>query len=84
MDNDFSSAGLSGASGVPPCCIRTGVKFLAEGRGLMAMTPEGLRFGGSRRIVLAAEKLAKRGATGISIMGTSLTFWQGRGGLIRN
>jgi len=54
----------------------TGVKFLAEGVGLPAMTPEGYD-SVVPKIVPAAEKLAKRGATGISIMGTSLTFYKG-------
>jgi len=54
----------------------SGVKFLAEGVGLPAMTPEGYD-SVVPKIVPAAEKLAKRGATGISIMGTSLTFYKG-------
>ena len=53
-----------------------GVKFLAEGVGLPRMTPEGYD-SVVPKIVPAAEKLAKRGATGISIMGTSLTFYKG-------
>ena len=54
----------------------TGVTFLAEGVGLPAMTPEGYD-SVVPKIVPAAEKLAKRAATGISIMGTSLTFYKG-------
>ena len=53
-----------------------GVKFLAEGLGLPAMTPAGYD-SVVPKIVPAAEKLAKQGATGISIMGTSLTFYKG-------
>jgi len=54
----------------------TGVKFLAEGVGLERMTPEGYDKA-VPKIVPAAEKLAKAGAQGISIMGTSLTFYKG-------
>src|SRR5260370_32444476 len=53
-----------------------GVKVLAEGVGLPRMTPEGYD-SVVPKIVPAAEKLARRGATGISIMGTSLTFYKG-------
>ena len=53
-----------------------GVKFLSEGVGLPRMTPEGYD-SVVPKIVPAAEKLAQRGATGISIMGTSLTFYKG-------
>src|SRR5437016_8911804 len=60
---------------VPPeatALYPTGVKFLAEGVGLPRMTPEGYD-SVVPKIVPAAENLAKRGATGISLMGTSLT-----------
>src|SRR5438270_13581945 len=53
-----------------------GVKFLAEGVGLERMTPEGYDKV-VPLIVPAAKKLAQQGATGISIMGTSLTFYKG-------
>jgi arylmalonate decarboxylase len=53
-----------------------GVRFLAEGVGLPRMTPEGYD-SVIPKIVPAALKLAKLGATGISIMGTSLTFYKG-------
>jgi arylmalonate decarboxylase len=54
----------------------SGVKFLAEGLGLPAMTPAGYD-SVVPKIVPAAIKLAQQGATGISIMGTSLTFYKG-------
>src|SRR5450631_870869 len=53
-----------------------GVKFLAKGVGLERMTPEGYDHA-VPKIVPAAIELAKMGATGISIMGTSLTFYKG-------
>jgi arylmalonate decarboxylase len=53
-----------------------GVTFLAEGVGLEAMSPEGYDHA-VPKILPAAEKLAKAGATAISIMGTSLTFYKG-------
>ncbi|HTR35750.1 MAG TPA: hypothetical protein VMH80_07615 [Bryobacteraceae bacterium] len=64
---------------VPPEARRlypTGVRFLAEGVGLTKMTAEEYDrvFG---RILPAAEKMAKEGANGISVMGTSLTFYKG-------
>ena len=64
---------------VPPEARRlypTGVRFLAEGVGLEKMTAEEYDrvFG---RILPAAEKMAKEGANGISVMGTSLTFYKG-------
>ena len=54
----------------------TGVTFLAEGVGLERMTPAGYDKV-IDRIVPAAEKLAKAGANGISLMGTSLSFYKG-------
>lgn len=54
----------------------TGVKFLAEGLGLPRMTPAGYD-SVVPKIVPAALKMAQEGATGISIMGTSLTFYKG-------
>lgn len=64
---------------VPPEARRlypTGVRFLAEGVGLTKMTAEEYDrvFG---RILPAAQKMAKEGANGISVMGTSLTFYKG-------
>jgi arylmalonate decarboxylase len=64
---------------VPPEAGRlypTGVQFLSEGVGLERMTPgEYDRVIGN--VVPAAERLASRGADGISLMGTSLTFYRG-------
>ena len=54
----------------------TGVTFLSEGLGLPGMTPAGYD-SVVPKIVPSAVKLAKQGATGISIMGTSLTFYKG-------
>lgn len=54
----------------------TGIKFLAEGVGLERMTPEGYDKV-IDRIVPAAQRLAKQGANGISLMGTSLSFYKG-------
>lgn len=54
----------------------SGVKFLVEGLGLESMTPEGYDKV-LDRIQPAAEKLAKRGAQAIALMGTSLTFYKG-------
>jgi arylmalonate decarboxylase len=65
---------------VPPEALRlypSGVKFLARGVGLEAMTPESYDKA-IPRIIPAAEALVKEGATAISIMGTSLTFYKGR------
>jgi arylmalonate decarboxylase len=53
-----------------------GVKFLAEGLAFQGMTIEGYDEA-VPRIVPAALKLKERGATAISIMGTSLTFYKG-------
>lgn len=53
-----------------------GVKFLAEGLGFKGMTIEGYNEA-VPRIVPAALKLKAEGATAISIMGTSLTFYKG-------
>ncbi|MEO5922424.1 MAG: twin-arginine translocation signal domain-containing protein [Bryobacteraceae bacterium] len=53
-----------------------GIKFLAEGLGLEKMTPEEY----DRvvpRIMPAADRMKKAGATALSIMGTSLTFYKG-------
>jgi arylmalonate decarboxylase len=54
----------------------TGIRFLSEGVGLERMTAEEY----DRvivRVLPAAQKLAKAGATAISVMGTSLTFYKG-------
>jgi arylmalonate decarboxylase len=64
---------------VPPeakALYPSGVTFLAEGLGLPAMTPDGYD-SVVPKIVPSAIKLAQQGATGISIMGTSLTFYKG-------
>jgi arylmalonate decarboxylase len=53
-----------------------GVTFLAEGLGFHGMTIESYDEA-VPRIVPAALKLKDRGATAISIMGTSLTFYKG-------
>jgi arylmalonate decarboxylase len=53
-----------------------GIQFLAEGLGLERMTPEEY----DRivpRILPAADRMKKAGATALSIMGTSLTFYKG-------
>jgi len=54
----------------------TGVTFLAEGLAFNGMTIESYDEA-VPRIVPAAMKLKDRGATAISIMGTSLTFYKG-------
>ena len=54
-----------------------GVKFIVTGLGLATMTPEGYDKV-IDRIPSAAEKLAKQGVQAIVLMGTSLTFLQGR------
>lgn len=64
---------------VPPEATQlypSGVKFLAEGLAFSGMTIEGYDEA-VPRIVPAAMKLKERGATAISIMGTSLTFYKG-------
>jgi arylmalonate decarboxylase len=64
---------------VPPEALTmypAGVKFLALGVGLERMTPEGYDQVVDR-IVPAAQALASQGANAISVMGTSLTFYQG-------
>jgi arylmalonate decarboxylase len=54
----------------------SGVTFLAEGLAFSGMTIESYEEA-VPRIVPAALKLKERGATAISIMGTSLTFYKG-------
>jgi arylmalonate decarboxylase len=65
---------------VPPEALRlypTGVKFLAKGLGLESMTPDS--FDKAIPLVIpAAEALVREGATAISVMGTSLSFYKGR------
>jgi arylmalonate decarboxylase len=56
----------------------SGVKFIVEGLGLATMTPEGYDKV-LDHIPPAAEKLAKRGAKAIVLMGTSLSFYKGAG-----
>jgi len=65
---------------VPPEALRlypSGVKFLAKGIGLEAMTPDSYEKA-IPRVIPAAEALVREGATAISVMGTSLTFYKGR------
>ena len=65
---------------VPPEALRlypSGVRFLAKGVGLEAMTPESYDKA-IPRVIPAAEALAREGASAISVMGTSLTFYKGR------
>jgi len=64
---------------VPPEATRlypSGIKFLAKGVGLDGMTPEGYDKA-IPKVLPAAMELAKEGATAISVMGTSLTFYKG-------
>jgi arylmalonate decarboxylase len=64
---------------IPPEAARmypTGVRFLVDGLGLPSMTPAGYD-SVIDKIVPSALKLQKQGATAISIMGTSLTFYKG-------
>jgi arylmalonate decarboxylase len=64
---------------VPPEATRlypSGIKFLARGVGLEGMTPEGYDKA-IPKVMPAAMELAKEGATAISVMGTSLTFYKG-------
>jgi arylmalonate decarboxylase len=65
---------------VPPEATRlypTGVKFLSRGIGLERLTPDGYD-AAIPKVIPAAESLVKEGATAISVMGTSLTFYKGR------
>ena len=65
---------------VPPEATRlypTGVKFLSRGIGLERMTPDGYD-AAIPKVIPAAESLVREGATAISVMGTSLTFYKGR------
>jgi len=65
---------------VPPEATRlypTGVKFLSRGIGLERLTPEGYD-AAIPKVIPAAESLVRDGATAISVMGTSLTFYKGR------
>jgi len=64
---------------VPPEATRlypSGITFLARGVGLTGMTPEGYDEA-IPRVIPAAKELAAEGATAISVMGTSLTFYKG-------
>ncbi len=54
----------------------SGVRFFSMGLGLERMTPAGYNQV-IDRIIPAAESLARDGAKGISVMGTSLTFYKG-------
>jgi arylmalonate decarboxylase len=65
---------------VPPEATRlypSGVKFLSRGIGLERMTPDSYD-AAIPRVIPAAESLVRDGATAISVMGTSLTFYKGR------
>jgi arylmalonate decarboxylase len=65
---------------VPPEATRlypTGVTFLARGIGLERMTPDSYD-AAIPKVIPAAESLVREGATAISVMGTSLTFYKGR------
>jgi arylmalonate decarboxylase len=65
---------------VPPEAARlypSGVTFLSRGIGLERMTPDGYD-AAIPRVIPAAESLVREGATAISVMGTSLTFYKGR------
>jgi arylmalonate decarboxylase len=53
-----------------------GVKFIARGVGVKALTPEGYD-GAWNSIVPAAVELARQGATAILVHGASLTFYRG-------
>jgi arylmalonate decarboxylase len=64
---------------VPPEATRlypSGIKFLSRGVGLEGMTPEGYDKA-VPKILPAAMELKAEGATAISVMGTSLTFYKG-------
>ena len=65
-------------SPVPPEAGRLypGVEFLAEGLAFRGITKESFDEALSR-LIPAAQRLRQRGATSISIMGTSLTFYKG-------
>ena len=54
----------------------SGVRFIVAGLGLETMTPAGYD-SVIDRIAPAAQKLANEGATGIALMGTSLSFYKG-------
>ena len=54
----------------------TGVKFLVTGLGLGSMTPEGYD-AVIPKVANAAKELREKGAQGIALMGTSLTFYKG-------
>jgi arylmalonate decarboxylase len=65
---------------VPPEATRlypAGVTFLSRGIGLERLTPEGYD-AAIPKVIPAAESLVREGATAISVMGTSLTFYKGR------
>lgn len=65
---------------VPPEATRlypSGVTFLSRGIGLERLTPEGYD-AAIPKVIPAAESLVREGATAISVMGTSLTFYKGR------
>jgi len=55
----------------------SGVTFLSRGIGLEAMRPDSYD-AAIPRVIPAAQELAREGATAISVMGTSLTFYKGR------
>ena len=53
-----------------------GIRFIARGVGVKALTPEGYD-GAWNGIVPAAADLAKQGANAILVHGASLTFYRG-------
>jgi arylmalonate decarboxylase len=55
----------------------SGVRFLSRGIGLERLTPDGYD-AAIPKVIPAAESLVRDGATAISVMGTSLTFYKGR------
>jgi arylmalonate decarboxylase len=53
-----------------------GVRFIARGVGVRALTPEGYD-PAFKAIIPAAEELARKGVDAIMVIGTSLTFYRG-------
>src|SRR5579859_4592100 len=53
-----------------------GVRFVAKGVGVRALTPEGYD-AAFRAIVPAAVDLARQGVDAVMVIGTSLTFYRG-------
>lgn len=59
-----------------PALYPDGVTFIAEGLGLRQLTPDGYD-GVIDEVGTLAEKLKRRGASAIALMGTSLSFYRG-------